>query len=145
MSYFTYAGHDLYLTTCGLCACTYAVPKVMRDYYYENGGFWKCPNGHSWGYKVGHQTERKEQERIRQERDRLQQQNARLAEEAEAAERERLKAERALKRHKKRAAAGTCPCCQRTFANMARHLKAEHPDFVREQGANVIPLKAASP
>lgn len=143
MSYFNYGSHELYLTTCGVCACTYAIPKVMRDYYYEVGGFWKCPNGHSWGYKVGHQTERKEHERIRQERDRLQQRNAQLAEEAEIAERERLKAERALKRHKKRAAAGTCPCCKRTFSNMATHMKQQHPGYVEDAGANVVRLKAS--
>lgn len=136
MSNFTYEGHKLYLTTCGVCSCTYAVPQVMRDHFYENGGFWRCPNGHSWGYAEGAKTKAAEEARIRRERDRLQQENARLAEEAEQAERERLKAERALARHKKRAAAGTCPCCNRTFANMARHMRDQHPDF------NVVPLVA---
>jgi hypothetical protein len=44
---------------------------------------------------------------------------------------------------KKRTSAGTCPCCTRTFANMAEHMKKQHPDFVAEGGANVVRLKAA--
>lgn len=28
----------------------------------------------------------------------------------------------------------TCPCCTRTFANMARHMKTQHPDY------NVVPM-----
>ncbi len=30
---------------------------------------------------------------------------------------------------KKRAANGVCPCCNRTFSDLARHMKAKHPDF----------------
>jgi hypothetical protein len=47
-----------------------------------------------------------------------------------------------IKRIKKRAAAGTCPCCQRSFSNMATHMKRQHPDYVKESGANVVPIKA---
>lgn len=47
-------------------------------------------------------------------------------------------------RIKKRAAAGTCPCCKRTFSNMAEHMKKEHAAFVVETGAKVVPIKAAT-
>ena len=64
----------------------------------------------------------------------------------EAAERERNRAEReadranrqrrraiALKgvvtRTKRRIAHGVCPCCRRTFANVARHMTAKHPSY----------------
>ena len=30
---------------------------------------------------------------------------------------------------KKRAQAGVCPCCTRTFTNVARHMKTKHPDY----------------
>ncbi len=33
-------------------------------------------------------------------------------------------------RTKKRIANGTCPCCTRTFTNLARHIAAKHPDYV---------------
>lgn len=32
-------------------------------------------------------------------------------------------------RLKNRIAAGVCPCCQRTFQNLARHMKCKHPKY----------------
>lgn len=124
---------------CGTCGVLHAIPKVMYDTCLEEGGFWHCPNGHLRGFRQG----RHEKEAVVRERDRLKQANARLVEEAAAAERAKQRATSELKRHKKRAAAGTCPCCKRTFSNMARHLKTEHPDFVKEQGGNVVALKVS--
>ncbi len=91
--------------------------------------------GHSLSYKES--TE----EKLRRERDRLQQQMARVEQEATEARKRAEKAEKATKRLQKRTAAGTCPCCQRTFANMAEHMKHQHPEFVSETGAKVVPLK----
>lgn len=31
-----------------------------------------------------------------------------------------------------RAANGVCPCCHRTFKQLARHMKTKHPDFPGE-------------
>lgn len=33
---------------------------------------------------------------------------------------------------KKRIAAGVCPCCSRTFQNLARHMKTQHPGVAAE-------------
>lgn len=42
----------------------------------------------------------------------------------------RRRAEKGAKtRLKNRVAAGVCPCCNRTFQNLARHIKGQHPDF----------------
>tara|TARA_Y100000310_G_scaffold338946_1_gene430083 strand:- start:1163 stop:1354 length:192 start_codon:yes stop_codon:yes gene_type:complete len=30
---------------------------------------------------------------------------------------------------KNRAKAGVCPCCNRTFQNLSRHMETKHPDF----------------
>jgi hypothetical protein len=52
---------------------------------------------------------------------------------------QRLAAERSASAYKgqatrirNRVGAGVCPCCTRTFANLARHMAGQHPDF-REQ------------
>jgi hypothetical protein len=37
----------------------------------------------------------------------------------------------------------TMTCCQRTFSNMATHMKRQHPDYVEQQGAKIVPLKKA--
>ena len=32
---------------------------------------------------------------------------------------------------KKRVAAGVCPCCQRSFINLRRHMTTQHADYVK--------------
>lgn len=125
---------------CGSCAVWHTVPEIVYESHRREGGFHSCPNGHQRGWNKG--TDEIERENIRRERDRLKQQAAMLHEQI-AAERTRAeKAEAATKRLKKRASAGTCPCCQRTFSNMATHMKQQHPEFVADGGTNVVPLKA---
>jgi hypothetical protein len=49
--------------------------------------------------------------------------------EAEAAE--HAKTARKLSR----VSAGVCPCCNRTFQNVARHMKTKHPDIAAAPAA----------
>jgi hypothetical protein len=80
--------------------------------------------------------------KMRRERDRLKQQMAerddriqrliKLANDAEATTR-KVKAEKA--KLTKRASAGTCPVCNRTFSQMARHMQTQHKEFVCEAAA----------
>lgn len=129
------------VTQCGTCAVWHTVPEIVYESHRREGGFHHCPNGHQRGWDKG--TDAIERENTRRERDRLKQETARLEEERSEAVARAEKAERATKRLKKRTAAGTCPCCQRTFANMAEHMKHQHPEFVSETGAKVVPIKRA--
>lgn len=97
-----------------------------------------CPLGHMITWKETEET------RLRRDRDRLKQETARLEDEARLQRERAEKAEAATRRLKKRTAAGTCPCCQRTFQNMATHMKRQHPHFVKETGANVVSIKAGA-
>ena len=113
---------------CGNCGVAFAVPERMWAHYRAAGGFAHCPNGHRWGFRTG--TEQAEQDRLRLERDRLKQSTARLEEEI-AAERARADAaERRVAQVRKRAAAGVCPCCSRSFTNVRRHMASKHPNVV---------------
>ena len=44
---------------------------------------------------------------------------------------------RALKgvvtKQRKRSVAGACPCCNRTFQQLARHMKSKHPDYEEKE------------
>lgn len=118
--------------SCTTCYIIFGIPDELHRQAIRQGAavqFW-CPAGHKNYYGEG------EVEKERRARQRAEQENARLEQEAVNAINARHKAERALKRHKTRSAAGVCPCCTRTFSNMARHMKSEHPDY------NVVPLKA---
>lgn len=137
----TIRGERHVVTQCGTCAVWHTVPEIVYECHRREGGFHSCPNGHQRGWSKG--AEEIERENIRRERDRLKQETARLADEIAAQTARAEKAEAATKRLKKRTAAGTCPCCKRTFSNMAEHMKHQHPEFVADTGAKVVPLKRA--
>jgi hypothetical protein len=117
---------------CITCGVVYTCPATVIEHQRAEGGYHTCSNGHSQGWTKGGS----ESERIRRERDRLKQDAARLEEERREAlatanaQCERAdKAEAAARRLRKRASAGTCPCCKRSFSNMAQHMKKQHPAF----------------
>jgi hypothetical protein len=129
---------------CRTCGCVSTCPEAVYEQQHAEGGYHHCPNGHQWGWD-GQTCER---EKLRRERDRLKQDTARLEDEKrvaeEAANVARVRAEKveaATKRLKKRSSAGTCPCCSRTFSNMAEHMKHQHPEFVADGGTKVVPIK----
>jgi hypothetical protein len=118
---------------CLTCGCIIVASEKLLDHMREIGGFYHCQNGHKQGWTLGGS----EITRLRLERDKLKQEQAQLNDRIATELSQREKVERTLDRHKKRSKAGVCPCCTRSFANMARHMKAQHPDY------NVIQLKKA--
>lgn len=126
---------EFHWESCCDCHIRFAFPKSLYQQAQEQRPkkALYCPAGHQFHY-VGES----DVDRERRLRQRAEQENARLAGEAAPAERERVRVQKELTRHQKRAANGACPCCKRSFANMARHMKSKHPDF-----GQVVPLKAA--
>lgn len=120
---------------CITCGVVYVVPSVVIEHQRKVGGFHYCSNGHSQGWDKNGDTE---MTRLTRERDRLKQNQARLEEEKAALAVQAERATHDLARHKKRAAAGTCPCCRRNFSNMARHMKSKHPEFASD---NVVKIE----
>lgn len=92
-----------------------------------------CPNGHPQHY-LGESDAQK----LRNAQDELERQKARTQREVDqrnAAERSaqgfKIAASRARNerdRIKTRVQNGVCPCCQRTFQNLAKHMKTKHPE-----------------
>jgi hypothetical protein len=94
-----------------------------------------CAYGHSQHYPAGESEETK----LRRERDRLAQRLAekddritQLREHAQAAERRAAAARGQVTKIKNRVGHGVCPCCNRTFENLARHMANQHPTFTAE-------------
>lgn len=130
---------------CAKCKCEVWIPDELYGAarHSEKVGFF-CSYGHSLMFPQGESVE----DKLRRERDRLAQQIAykddrikQLREDAESADRRAAAARGQVTKLKKRASAGTCPCCSRTFSNMAEHMKKQHPEFVADGGAKVTPLK----
>jgi len=93
--------------------------------------------GHQWVYKKTKAEKLKEElkaERESRARERASndQYEARLRDERDSYK-NKARAQKAAKtRLKNRVAAGVCPCCNRTFQNLARHMDHQHPDFKSE-------------
>ena len=102
--------------TCGL---PFAIPDTLEQQARDHKKSVFCPLGHSWHY-----TESTEEKLARERR-------------AHKATRDLLRAEERshkatrghLTRQRRRAQAGVCPCCHRSFQNVTRHMRTKHPDF----------------
>ena len=106
---------------CITCGVIFGVPETLIESLKRNGGFFHCPNGHAQGWNEGtEQKARKKAERaLHQERQQHDQTRAALDE-----------SEKKRKRIEERIANGVCPCCNRSFKNVRRHMKSKHPEFV---------------
>jgi len=94
-----------------------------------------CGYGHSGVFRDGPT----EADKLRQERDRLVQRLAEkddritaLREDVAAAERRGAAARGQVTKLRNRVGHGVCPCCNRTFGNLARHMNTKHPTFTAE-------------
>jgi hypothetical protein len=94
-----------------------------------------CSYGHSQCFREGPT----DLDKMRQERDRLAQRVAERDDEVrrqrelrEAAERRTAAARGQVTRIKNRVGHGVCPCCNRTFENLHRHMTTKHPTFTAE-------------
>jgi|SRR5579864_3701645 len=121
---------DLVDKHCPTCFVHYAAPQAMFDKRLEEGGHWYCPNGHEIVFRDTALSKAKaEAEKLRLERDRLKQNEA-WYEEAIATERKEKQALKSqLKKVHARVGHGVCPCCNRSFANLQRHMAGKHPDY----------------
>ena len=96
----------------------------------DDGGTFYCWRGHRC--TTGEGTKQAEIRRLREDKERLEQWNREERARAERAER-RERAQKAAKtRIKNRVAKGVCPCCKRSFVNLARHMASKHPNYTHQ-------------
>lgn len=112
---------DFYLEECCACGVRFAIPTTLREQLRETHRTFYCPNGHGQSYSGKTKAERLAEELEQTKRALVQAENARLA-----LDRTLYHEVQAHTRLKKRIDAGVCPCCNRTFANLARHMKTQH-------------------
>ena len=116
------------ITHCGKCGGVYALTAPYVEHKRENGGYWHCPYCRtSWGYGESEIAELKR--KLQDERRTKASLRGQLARSREEAEHEQHRAngyKGAMVRVKKRVAAGVCPNCNRTFQDLARHMKSKH-------------------
>lgn len=129
----TYAGEtDLKVMTCPVCGVVYAIPARLQENAYDRGHGeiqWFCCNGHQLGY---HGKSEAEIAREKTEAALVREQATRdlLAH----TERSLRSQKGATTKAKKRHASGVCPCCERSFVQLRRHMAAKHADYLAEHG-----------
>ena len=113
---------------CYRCSMLFSMTADFVSRRREDHGAFYCPQGHSQIFAGDN-----EKEKLRRQVDAFRQDAARLEEVAERALREARMAEsatRLAKREKaqmeRRIHSGVCPDCNRTFANVARHMTTKH-------------------
>ncbi len=131
MTTMTYTGR-LVVTSCW-CGIHMAIPSDLESIARRNKGHTVyCPLGHKFIYS--NTTEEKLEEanrRLRSEQKR----RAATAELLAHEERSHASTRGHVTRKRKqleRVKGGVCPCCNRTFVNLARHMKGQHPNFQKE-------------
>jgi hypothetical protein len=112
------------------CCAQFAVPADVQATWRKNGTTFYCPYGHQSWYgegsiaKLTEQLDAAQQALVRER----QHTAAALAREKMALHRER--AQKAAKtKLKNRIKHGVCPCCTRTFQDLAKHMQTKHPDY----------------
>lgn len=120
-------GVELEVHECGVCGVAFGMSEGFVRARRNDHGNWYCPNGHGWSF-----ASESDEERLRRERDQARDRAAReraLRDQTEAS----LRATKGVvtKQRKKlaRVKVGVCPCCNRTFENLAAHMEMEHPEF----------------
>lgn len=112
--------------TCCSCGVIFGIEKNFKQRLRDSGDSFYCPAGHGQHYTET--AEKKYKREIESLEDRL-----RWAQQGRDSARNSLKATKGhLTRIKKRVANGVCPCCKRSFANLANHMKNQHKDWVSE-------------
>jgi hypothetical protein len=102
------------------CSIEHAIPKQLDRQAREAKHKIFCPLGHEWVIKES------DLDKERRRRELAEQKIAQVADEMAALEKKH-KAE--IRRMKRRSKAGVCPCCTRTFSNMAEHMAKQHPSY----------------
>ena len=120
---FTYTG-TLNIVECPNCHMDFGVtPDFERARRRDHGSFY-CPSGHRMSYRG-----LSDEEKLRKELEREKRRAASAEGNAKRLEYQRRAALGQVTKIKNRVGRGVCPCCNRTFQNLARHMESKHPEY----------------
>jgi hypothetical protein len=118
---------------------TYAMPDYYDTRRREDHKSFYCPSGHLQSYH-GESEAEKLRKQLAQAQTAIEHKDARIADVVRQRESANMQC-RAFKgvatRIKTRVAHGVCPCCNRTFKQLAAHMASKHPGYApSEKEAN---------
>ena len=112
---------------CGGCGTPFAMSRSFYDQRRKDHKGWYCPSGCRRYYS----SESKE-EQLRRERDTEREENNGLRYRIDHANRSRAALKGQVTKIKRRVGNGVCPCCQRQFQDLKRHMHSQHRNWSEE-------------
>lgn len=115
---------------CADCGIGFGIPTSFEQHARSDRRTFYCPSGHTQWFAGKTDAKRIEElkAQIATKNDLLES----TQRENEKQWRLRRAAEGKTRAIKRRVAHGVCPCCTRTFQNLAAHMKNKHPGFPQE-------------
>ena len=116
---------------CCNCGVPIGMPSYLYTQFRQNSARWfYCVNGHQQHFGESEVARlEKELEVARKRGEWLAQDVKNQRARAERTERSLSATKGVVTRMKRRTGNGVCPCCNRTFKQLQRHMQAKHPDF----------------
>jgi len=115
------------IVDCATCGAPIALTQARETTLRSSREPFCCPQGHHNTFRPS-ETDRLKAELVKEK------QRREMAEREVVMERKR--AESAIKKHEreqKRVRNGVCPCCNRSFVNLQRHMTTKHPEEVKSE------------
>lgn len=114
---------DIVEVICCNCGMRFWVDGAWDKQKRDTGKGFHCPNGHDLVYKE------REVDKLRRELAAKDEELARERSRSELKDRTNAALRGQVTKIKNRVQNGVCPCCNRTFQNVARHMATKHPDW----------------
>lgn len=131
-------------TTCWKCKERFGLADETEAMLRRSGKSFCCP----WGHEAVFSPAPTEAEKLRKELDAERRRRQSAEQSIEYQRQMRQQAERSASAYKgqatklrKRTKAGVCPCCNRTFQQLARHMASQHPNFAPEAEQEGVTLQ----
>jgi hypothetical protein len=126
--------------SCYKCGTAVALDENLYRRLQDDGDTFYCPLGHPQVFSQPRAKKIEELEKKLKETERLRraaveseqwwsQRANEIAADLKATSRQLSSTRGQLTRAKKRHAAGICPCCNRQFIQLARHMESKHPEY----------------
>lgn len=121
---------ELAIEECCNCGVLFGMTARFQQECRNDGRWFYCPNGHKQHYSLSEIDRLKGELAQAAKNVEMAEMRARQSRErADAIDRSRSAMKGVITRERKRIANGVCPCCNRTFTNLHKHMSSQHPGY----------------
>jgi hypothetical protein len=121
---------------CCECLTNFSMEDRIYNQRLKDGKWFYCPLGHSQHFTDTEFSRlKKEAEQLKKDHQSLQSRLKWAESDLHYEKRSHAATKGMLTKTKNRVAHGVCPCCNRTFKQLARHMAGQHPEYVKEAAA----------